>query len=437
MRETFSDIPRLYTALAEWSACIIYIVILKRRFSLGKTVSISIAALIIQSVILVLTGDSPILLWVPFMLLAVGCMYLFLHICCDISVANVSYCCIRAFLLAEFAASLEWQLYYYLAINRGYNNICIQAIFLGVVYGAVFTTGGFLEKNALEGYNYQITKKELWSALSIVVLSFSFSNLSYLYSNTPFSGKFATDIFNARTLIDLVGVSALYAYQSRIIELNMKTELYSINSVLKSQYNHYLQYKESIDLINCKYHDIKHQITALRNEKDLEKRGEWLDAMENELQMYEAINYTGNSVLDTILTGKTMYCQKHNISLTCIADGTLLNSIHVTDICTIFGNALDNAIESVIMLQDVEKRLIHLSVTGKKNFIFISVENYCDKDLKIEGNLPLTTKHDKVNHGYGMKSMRYSVKKYNGTMSFEVKQNWFVLKILIPKVNNK
>lgn len=437
MRETFSDIPRLYTALAEWSACVIYIIILKRRFSLGKTVFISLAALIIQSIILVLTGNSPIILWVPFMLLAIGCMFLFLYICCDISVANITYCCIRAFLLAEFAASLEWQLYYYLAIDRGYNNIWMQALFVATVYGAVFIGGGFLEKNALHEYNYQITRKELWSAVSIVALSFAFSNLSYLYSNTPFSGRFAMDIFNARTLVDLVGISALYAYQSRIIEIHMKTELYSINSVLKSQYNHYLQYKESIDVINCKYHDIKHQITALRNEKDLEKRGEWLDAMENELQMYEAINYTGNSVLDTILTGKTMFCQKHHINMTCVADGNLLNSIHVTDICTIFGNALDNAIESVIMLPDFEKRLIHLSVSGKKNFIFICVENYCENDLKIEDNLPLTTKHDKANHGFGLKSIRHSVKKYNGTMSFEVKKNWFVLKILIPKVNDK
>ena len=99
-----------------------------------------------------------------------------------------------------------------------------------------------------------------------------------------------------------------------------------------------------------KYHDLKHQIAGLRAETDSVRRVEWLDAMEDELSSFETWNKTGNRVLDTILAAKIFHCRKNNIQITCVADGKILDFIHVIDICTIFGNALDNAIEHVVMI---------------------------------------------------------------------------------------
>ena len=124
---------------------------------------------------------------------------------------------------------------------------------------------------------------------------------------------------------------------------------------MKNQYLQYKQSKESIELINRKYHDLKHQIAALRAEQDPEKRNEWLDAMEDDIKIYESQNKTGHSVLDTLLTSKSMLCNRHDIHLTCVADGALLQFMDVMDICTIFGNALDNAIECELQIPDKEK----------------------------------------------------------------------------------
>ena len=101
----------------------------------------------------------------------------------------------------------------------------------------------------------------------------------------------------------------------------------------------YRQSRESIDVINRKYHDLKHQIAVLRAEQDPARRSAFLDQMEEEIQHYEAQNKTGNSVLDTVLTGKSLYCAKHQIKLTCVADGARLAFMDVMDICTLFGNA--------------------------------------------------------------------------------------------------
>ena len=185
-------------------------------------------------------------------------------------------------------------------------------------------------------------------------------------------------------------------------------------------------------MVNYKYHDLKHKIAVLKSEEDPEKRMEYLNHMEEEIKQYELQNKTGNKVLDTILTGKSMYCNKHGITLTCVADGNLLSFVDVMDICSIFGNALDNAVESVLKITDKDKRLIHVTVSRQKEFLLIRFENYFEQDLQIDrGNL-VSTKSDKDFHGYGIKSIRYTVEKYHGAVNIKADNNWFDMKILIP-----
>ena len=161
----------------------------------------------------------------------------------------------------------------------------------------------------------------------------------------------------------------------------------------------------SIELINYKYHDLKHQIAVLRSEEDPQKREAFLDEMEAEIRQYEAQNKTGNKVLDTVLTSKSLYCNKNGITFTCVADGTLLDFMDVMDICSIFGNALDNAIECEMKIPDKEKRLIHVTVSRQKAFLILKFENYCEEKLQYQDGNIATTKKDKKYHGYGMKSV--------------------------------
>ena len=292
-----------------------------------------------------------------------------------------------------------------------------------------------MEKPLLtEDYLRQLTIKEVLSAVGIVIVVFAFSNLSFIYGNSPFTSTIRADIFNLRTIVDLGGIAILYAHQSRICEYIAEKELSAMNTVLKNQYEQYRNYQDSLDLIQMKYHDLKHQITGLRAENDEERRKEWLDAIENEVRAFENMNKTGNSVLDTILAAKIFHCRKNKIQITCVADGKLLDFMHVTDICSIFGNALDNAIEHVILIPEEERRLIHVSVSAKKNFIFIKIENYCKEIIiKNQDQFITTTKEDKKNHGFGLKSICCTAEKYGGSVDFGQNNNWFELKILLPK----
>lgn len=432
MENFFADIPRIYTAVAEWLACLTYCMVMKRKVKNEDFVLVTILSLIVQSMFLVLTKGLPVVFWIPCMLIAVGLMYAYMAFCCDDSKNVIGYYCARAFLLAELAASLEWQLAYFFWNYT--DSILVQALILVGVYALVFTWAHYMEIGITRGvFQLEINTRELWAAILIAAVVFAFSNLSFVFRNTPFSGGVTADIFYIRTLVDIAGIMILYVYQSRICELLAEKELRNIHSMLKAQYDKYRNYQNTFDLINMKYHDLKHQIAGLRAEMSDEERKKWIDSLEQELESYSPELETGNSVLDTLIAGKMMNCRANNIKITCVADGDVLEFMHVADICTIFGNALDNAIESVTLIEDPEKRLIHLSLSQKKNFILIQINNYCENVITMKNGYPVTTKADKGNHGFGLKSIRYTVEKYHGTLNFDLKDNWFELKMLIPK----
>ncbi len=435
MENIYQDIPRIYTALAEWLACLTYCMVMKRKVKNEDFVLVTILSLIVQSMFLVLTKGLPVFFWIPCMLIAVGLMYAYMAFTCDDSRNVIGYYCARAFLLAELAASLEWQLACF--FKRKTDSLWIQILILVGVYLLVFTWAHYMEVGITRGvFQLEINNRELWAAVLIAILVFAFSNLSFVFSNTPFSGELAADIFYIRTLVDIAGIMILYVYQSRICELLAEKELRNIHSMLKAQYDKYRNYQSTFEVINMKYHDLKHQIAGLRAEMSDDERKKWIDSLEQELESYSPELETGNSVLDTLIAGKMMNCRANNIKITCVADGDILDFMHVADICTIFGNALDNAIESVALIDDPEKRLIHLSLSQKKNFVLIQINNYCENTITLKNGYPVTTKADKGNHGFGLKSIRYTVEKYHGTLNFDLNDNWFELKMLIPKGNN-
>lgn len=431
----YQDIPRICTALAEWGACMVYLYLIrKERFKQPSFWLCSFAVLAVQALFLVLTGGLPIPFWLPCMLAAVIMMYGFLLIGGRLSPLAAGYCCARAFLLAEFSASLEWQAFAFLQ-SAGYGYWWLHTVFVAAVYGGCFWITARLERPALtDDYLKQLTVREMLAAAGIAAAIFAFSNLSFLYSNLPFTSPHMTDVFTIRTLVDFGGIAVLFAYQSRICDYMAEHELAAMNAVLKSQYDQYRNYQDSLDLIHLKYHDLKHQIAGLRMETDEEKRRKWLDAMEEEVSAFETLNKTGNQVLDTILSAKLFNCRKNRIQITCVADGRLLDFMHVMDICSIFGNALDNAIEHVTLIPEEEKRLIHMSVSAKRNFVFIKIENYCEAEIKKnEHELLTTTKADKQNHGFGLRSICAAAEKYGGSVDFGRNNNWFELKILLPR----
>lgn len=215
-------------------------------------------------------------------------------------------------------------------------------------------------------------------------------------------------------------------------KLSLQRELDGINNAWLQQKKQYRVTSENINCINRKCHDLKHQIRALRQMTDEQEKEEFFNEIENAIMIYDTALKTGNKALDTVLMEKGLFCKNHNIAWSCMADGSKLDFMRLEDIYAIFGNALDNAIAAVLALKDPKKRVISVKIITQQSLLVIQIQNYYDNKLHFEDGLPITTKKNKRDHGYGMKSIRYTAEKYNGTITVKTEENIFMLQVLIP-----
>lgn len=203
--------------------------------------------------------------------------------------------------------------------------------------------------------------------------------------------------------------------------------------MMRDRERQYQLSKENIEAINIKAHDIRHQIRHLHDGKDGIAVGrEALADIARQVNIYDSTVKTGNEALDTILTEKSLVGEREQITLSCIVDGKSLGFMSPTDLYALFGNALDNAFEAVRQIDDPELRNISLLVRVTAGMVSIHMENYYAGTVIFEEGMPQTTKKDRLNHGFGTKSMRIIVGRYGGTMTMGTDDETFYLNILIP-----
>lgn len=431
------DIPRSYTAICEWAACMVYIAVLYRRVPLRRSIIVSAAGLASLVAVQYFDGSMPIWFWIIGMLLAFACMYATILLGAGTGKREGLYITARAFVLAELVASLHWQIVTFIGVRDGFTDYDWRAIALLVVtYALCFGLAWMVERgNFSQATPTLPTASAAIATMAIMIVTFAMSNLSFVSTNTPFSGSVGQEIFYIRTLVDFCGFAILYAQQEQARRIEANTELASINAQLESQHQEYLQSKENIESLDRLAHDLKHQLAALRAEVDPKHAAAGFEQLEQSVQRYSAQQHTGNPVLDVILTTKERTCADRGITFTAVADGSLLSGMSSMDIASLFGNALDNAIEATSKLPKREQRLIKLALYEQNRFIVIRVENYYDSRLKkdAEGNLRTTKRDDQHRHGFGVKSIRHIAQQYGGEVTIRTEDHWFVLTALIPR----
>ena len=214
---------------------------------------------------------------------------------------------------------------------------------------------------------------------------------------------------------------------TRRLQMNMA----AIERLRASEARQYAMSRENIEAINIKCHDIRHQIRHLADGGTAVDRSVLSD-IAREINVYDSVVETGNEALDTILTEKSLACSGEGIVLTVMADGSALDFMTPADVYALFGNALDNAIEAVRGVDDEERRTITLSVRRLKRMVAVSVENYYSGVTRFsDDGLPITSKRDRSNHGFGVRSMRAIAERYGGSLHAGVQDGVFYLNVLL------
>lgn len=266
-----------------------------------------------------------------------------------------------------------------------------------------------------------------------------------------FSDGMGDKAYTVYVLFDMLASLFLLSLQCSIVRRESAEQQSAVLRQLLHQQRRQMEVsRETIELINIKCHDIKHQISRLSG-RITPGEAENLNRL---VDIYDGMTQTGSEALDILLAEKSLLCGQRGIRFECMADGARLSFMDPGDVYALFGNAMDNAIEAVEKLagdggpgdggpgdggpgDGGGERAIALRVFERKGMLLIHIENPCAQEPVYADGLPQTTKGDTRYHGFGMKSIRMIAEKYGGSMSAGAKDGLFTLNLLLPIPDEK
>ena len=182
-------------------------------------------------------------------------------------------------------------------------------------------------------------------------------------------------------------------------------------------------------------HDTKNHLSAIRNLNTNPEIEMHLLKMSESLAQYSKVCHSGNHTLDVVVDKYVTECRINGLNFEFDIKNNNLANIEPYDTVTILGNLLDNALEAA---KQSEQKTLSLETDYRNDFSVIIVSNSCNANPMSDGKaLPVTTKANKQLHGYGLKSVRNTLKKYNGDISFDYdeKEKVFVVTVMVDAVN--
>lgn len=284
-------------------------------------------------------------------------------------------------------------------------------------------------KQILKPFSEIMEKRSTWLPLIAGFVSLGISEVVNSLSYQYVENLYLLGSILALTGIAIVGVmlsvySARYLYSAqKEREERLKVE------VLEKQFAYYQEKQRDEERVRSIYHDMKNHLLLLQaqagNGQEVQKS---IQELQSQIQEYENYHHTGNEFLDIIIRDKAKTAQEKQIDFNAVIsfeDGAFIDLL---DISTIFGNALDNAIEASEKLPE-DYRLITIRANRVRDMLVIIVENNAASEQPISGG---TTKEDTFSHGFGLPNIRKAVERYGGQCSIKTENGMFILKILIP-----
>lgn len=347
-------------------------------------------------------------------------------------------------------------------VGISYETNVVQALFLGVcIYGSQHIMSNlsyalvyfimYVGKSFdLFAYHYvcmiPMTAVGLVATYFVIVRrikrigELKFKNISILYTIVAFIIVATTLTHYARNeiwwslkgMIYLLIIAALFTASillmafMNIAQRHLEDENAVLQELLRQDKRRYEQAKLANEKIQIKYHDMKkhmHQgIVDYEGLKELEPDSEIVNSM----------FFTGSRALDVILSEKAMLCERLGIRFICTADGESVSFMKSHHIYSLVSNALENAIESLKGEKDESNKEITVNIVRRESTCIFKTVNFVRNDVVIQNGLPVTSKDDKENHGFGVKSMKNVVSTYGGNISFFIENNTFTMLAEIP-----
>ena len=363
-------------------------------------------------------------------------------------------------------------------------NIVYYVAAMHAIYDPDDSKMTFLDKSAwiyecsflvilLVGYTYInlyrkkiLVELQIWDKISMVVyflFTMSFFCIWFVMAEESKAKLPKSFCYLVMLLITILEVLYfLFLVKKKLTDYYKKGQEYQ-QEYMEMELAHFREYKQAQDETRRVRHDMKNNlacISMLLEEGKNQEAKAYVSQLLGEVNAFSPKVVTGDEMLDAIVASKWSKMEERQISFS--LDGVLDHGLNwkPIDICTVFSNGFDNAIEACEKAEG--ERKISLSLRYTRNFYYMILSNTMAEPVAVFGNdkVPhrfgkwwekknrresqqslqdtliigsrFTTKKNKELHGYGLENMERTIKKYDGSMDIFQDSNRFVLKIMIP-----
>ncbi|MBQ7860386.1 MAG: GHKL domain-containing protein [Faecalibacterium sp.] len=183
-------------------------------------------------------------------------------------------------------------------------------------------------------------------------------------------------------------------------------------------------------------HDLKNHLISLQlllHEGNQQEADRYIAQLLEQNKAAKRRYSTGSELVDGLLSMKLDGAEARGVDVKVSLDISPGSFLSNHDLCILFGNAIDNALEACEKLPPQRSPYIHISGGQRANALILRFENACANKAVLINGLPLTGKENLMFHGFGLRNVSEMLKKYDGHLSIDKNdEGKFALTVLIP-----
>ena len=232
-------------------------------------------------------------------------------------------------------------------------------------------------------------------------------------------------------LLMFATVFVFVSFQANAQRENALLLLQQEQDKIKTDISYYEILEKQNDNLRTYAHDAKNHLSTIKNLNDNPDVEMYISKMIECLAEYGKVCHSGNHTLDVVIDKYITECELNNISFEFDIKNNNLSQVEPYDLVAILGNLLDNAFEAAQQSQD---KIVSIETDFRNELSVIIVSNTCKEGPVLDDNeLPITTKINKQLHGFGLKSVKKTIKKYNGDIAFyyDIEKQNFIATVML------
>ena len=278
---------------------------------------------------------------------------------------------------------------------------------------------------AFSKYQLNLFFFPLCSALCLMIFWFICTRDNVTYDIQLLLSVASVIIFGSTVLLFIT-------YQHQIDAESEHLRVKSENERLQTEKSYYDILEQQNQQLMIYTHDTKNHLAAIQSLSTDPAIDEYIAKLLNQLKDYSSNCHSGNKMLDVMINKFVIDCNRRGIHFDYYLKSCNLKKLDDIDLVAILGNLMDNAITAAAKSND---KKISLETTQRNGYSVIIISNSCDIAPTLQAGQLVTSKDDKILHGFGLKSVSKTLKRYSGDFGWEYSELYheFIITVMVSQ----